>query len=107
MVQRKTIYWRYAKYGLYCCDHIWATPSCEFRRGSGRDGVTRCCYGCCQTKNLGCQESAAAEKRAVEKTSFGKIKNSSQPPGVSTAVSVSRQSPAIRNARPAGAIPLR
>jgi len=39
--------------------------------GDGADGATRCCYGCCQTKNLGCEEGAATEKRTVPKNSFG------------------------------------
>jgi hypothetical protein len=27
-------------------------------------------YGCCQTKNLGCEAGAATEKRTVQKNSF-------------------------------------
>jgi len=43
--------------------------------GEGADGATRCCYGCCQTKNLGCEAGAATEKRTVQKTVSGESKN--------------------------------
>ena len=84
--------------GLLC-----ARGDTRFRRA----GVTRCCYGCCQTENLGYEENAPTEKRAVEKTSLGRVKKSAERLGISLAFSASPQSPAIRNARPPGATPLR